>query len=81
LKAEEAAARAFFVKPCSDLTEPEAAALAAAIINPRRHSPIHPNKRIRNRIVLIQGRMQKYRYYKQPADCSRFSEQCSRFKG
>jgi monofunctional biosynthetic peptidoglycan transglycosylase len=60
----EAAARAYFGKACTDLVDLEAAALAAVIINPRRYSPIQPNKRIRNRIALIQGRMQKYRYYK-----------------
>jgi monofunctional biosynthetic peptidoglycan transglycosylase len=60
----EAAARAYFGKACTDLVDLEAAALAAVIINPRRYSPIQPNKRIRNRIALIQSRMQKYRYYK-----------------
>ncbi len=60
----EAAARSYFGKSCSDLSEEEAAALAAVIINPRRYSPIEPNKRIRNRTAMILARMQKYRYYR-----------------
>ncbi len=60
----EAAARTYFGKSCSSLTDEEAAALAAVIINPRRYSPVEPNKRIRNRIAMILERMQKYRYYK-----------------
>ncbi len=60
----EAAARTYFGKSCSSLSEEEAAALAAVIINPRRYSPVEPNKRIRNRIAMIIARMQKYRYYK-----------------
>lgn len=60
----EAAARTYFGKSCSGLSDEEAAALAAVIINPRRYSPVEPNKRIRNRIAMILERMQKYRYYK-----------------
>jgi monofunctional biosynthetic peptidoglycan transglycosylase len=60
----EAAAQAHFGKSASSLSEEEAAALAAVIINPRRYSPVQPNKRIRNRIAMILERMQKYRYYK-----------------
>ncbi len=60
----EAAARTYFGTGCSELSEEQAASLAAVIINPRRYSPIHPNRRIRNRIDLIQARMQKYRYYR-----------------
>ncbi len=60
----EAASRAYFGKPCASLTEEEAAALAAVIINPRRYSAVRPNQRIRNRIALIQARMQRYRYYR-----------------
>jgi monofunctional biosynthetic peptidoglycan transglycosylase len=60
----EAAARDYFGKSCANLSEEEAAALAAVIINPRLYSPIHPGRRIRNRIALIHGRMQKYRYYR-----------------
>jgi monofunctional glycosyltransferase len=60
----DAASRTYFGKPCSALSEGEAAALAAVIINPRRYSPLQPNKRIRNRIAMIQARMEKYRYYR-----------------
>jgi monofunctional biosynthetic peptidoglycan transglycosylase len=60
----EAASRAYFGKPSSDLAEEEAAALAAVIINPRRYSPLAPNRRIQNRIARIRERMGRYRYYK-----------------
>jgi monofunctional biosynthetic peptidoglycan transglycosylase len=60
----EAAARTYFGKSCSDLSDGEAAALAAVIINPLRYSPVRPNRRIRNRIARIESGMQKYRYYK-----------------
>ncbi len=60
----EAAARSYFGKSCSDLTTAEAAALAAVIINPRRYSPVRPNRRIRNRIDMIEERMERYSYYK-----------------
>jgi monofunctional biosynthetic peptidoglycan transglycosylase len=61
----EAAAREYFGKSAGDVTREEAAALAAVIINPRRYSPIEPNRRIRNRTALILGRMQKYSYYRE----------------
>ncbi len=60
----EAASRTYFGKSCSELSDSEAASLAAVIINPRRYSPIHPNKRIRKRIAMIEDRMARYRYYK-----------------
>jgi monofunctional glycosyltransferase len=60
----EAAARTYYGKSCSDLSDSEAAALAAVIINPIHYSPLRPGKRIRNRIAMIQARMEKYRYYK-----------------
>ncbi len=60
----EAASRTYYGKSCTNLSEEEAASLAAVIINPRRYSPVQPNKRIRNRIALIEGRMLKYRYYR-----------------
>jgi monofunctional glycosyltransferase len=60
----EAASRTYFGKSCNAVSEEEAAALAAVIINPRRYSPTDPNKRIRNRIAMIRARMEKYRYYK-----------------
>jgi monofunctional glycosyltransferase len=60
----EAAARRYYGKSCSELSDMEAAALAAVIINPRRYSPVNPGKRIRNRTAMIQARMEKYHYYK-----------------
>ena len=60
----EAAARRYYGKSCSELSDAEAAAMAAVIINPRRYSPINPGKRIRNRTAMIEARMAKYRYYK-----------------
>jgi len=38
--------------------------LAAVIINPRRYSPIHPNRRIQNRTAMILERMKKYQFYR-----------------
>jgi monofunctional glycosyltransferase len=60
----EAAARAYFGKSAAELSISDAAALASVIINPRRYSPVQPNKRIRSRIAMIEARMEKYRYYK-----------------
>jgi monofunctional biosynthetic peptidoglycan transglycosylase len=60
----EAAARAYYGISCSDLSDREAAALAAVIINPLHYNPVRPSKRIRNRIAMIEARMAKYRYYK-----------------
>jgi monofunctional biosynthetic peptidoglycan transglycosylase len=60
----EAAARTYYGKSCAELSDDEAAALAAVIINPRRYSPTDPNKRIRKRIATIKARMEKYHYYK-----------------
>jgi monofunctional glycosyltransferase len=60
----EAAARSYYGKSCAELSDTEAAALAAVIINPRRYSPVNPGRRIRNRIAMIEARMAKYRYYK-----------------
>jgi monofunctional biosynthetic peptidoglycan transglycosylase len=60
----EAAARSYYGKSCSELSDREAASLAAVIINPRRYSPVFPNKRIRNRIAMIETRMARYHYYK-----------------
>jgi monofunctional glycosyltransferase len=60
----EAASRTYYGKPCAHLSDREAASLAAVIINPRRYSPVFPNKRIRNRIAMIEARMARYRYYK-----------------
>jgi monofunctional biosynthetic peptidoglycan transglycosylase len=53
----EAAARTFFHKRAADVTPPEAALLAAVIINPRALNPVHPNARIVRRQQLILRRM------------------------
>jgi monofunctional glycosyltransferase len=53
----EAAARAYFQKPAVDLTAPEAAMLAAVIINPRVLNPSRPTARIVRRQQLILRRM------------------------
>ena len=53
----EAAAREHFGKPASALTAPEAALLAAAIINPRVHDPSRPTPRLLRRQRLILARM------------------------
>jgi monofunctional biosynthetic peptidoglycan transglycosylase len=60
----EAAARSYYDKSCSELSGSEAAALAAVIINPRRYSPVFPNKRIRKRTATIEARMARYHYYR-----------------
>jgi monofunctional biosynthetic peptidoglycan transglycosylase len=53
----EAAARAYFRKPCASLDMPEAALLAGAIINPREHSPAKPTRRLLRRQQIILKRM------------------------
>lgn len=53
----EAAARAYFGKSASALTEAEAALLAGALINPKRYSPAAPPPRLRNRQKTILSRM------------------------
>ena len=60
----EAAARTYYGVSSSGLSEVQAAALAAVIINPRRYSPVQQSKRIQNRTALIMERMQRYRYYR-----------------
>ena len=60
----EAAARRYYGKSCSGLSDAEAAALAAVIINPRIYSPVDQSKRVRKRTAMIEARMAKYRYYK-----------------
>ena len=59
----EAAARAYYGKASARLDREEAAALAAVIINPRRYSPVRPNRRIQSRIRTIRARMERARYY------------------
>ena len=53
----EAAARAYFGKPCADLQMAEAALMAGAIINPREHSPAKPTRRLLRRQQIIMRRM------------------------
>jgi monofunctional biosynthetic peptidoglycan transglycosylase len=53
----EAAARAYFGKPCAELAMAEAAMMAGAIINPREHSPAKPTRRLLRRQQIIMRRM------------------------
>jgi monofunctional biosynthetic peptidoglycan transglycosylase len=53
----ESASRTYFRKSAAELSQPEAALLAAAIINPRLLSPAHPNPRLLRRQQLILRRM------------------------
>jgi len=53
----EAAARAYFEKPCASLGMAEAALMAGAIINPREHSPARPTRRLLRRQQIIARRM------------------------
>lgn len=53
----EAAARAYFGKPCANLDVQEAALMAGAIINPREHSPARPTRRLLRRQQIIARRM------------------------
>jgi monofunctional biosynthetic peptidoglycan transglycosylase len=53
----EAASRAYFGKPASELSPDEAALLAGAIINPRQHNPARPTARLLRRQQIIARRM------------------------
>lgn len=53
----EAAARRYFGIPASHLSEPQAALLAAAIINPRLLNPARPTPRLSRRQHIIMRRM------------------------
>jgi monofunctional biosynthetic peptidoglycan transglycosylase len=53
----EAAARRYFGIPASALSEPQAALLAAAIINPRLLNPARPTPRLVRRQQIIMRRM------------------------
>lgn len=55
----EAAARHWFGVSAGSLDPAQAIRLAAVIINPRRYSPVDPNKRILNRIRTIAGRLRR----------------------
>ena len=70
----EAAARAYYGKASARLDREEAAALAAVIINPRRYSPVRPNRRIQGRIRTIRARMERARYYPVTPDPEPVSE-------
>ena len=53
----EAAAQAYFKKPCASLGMAEAALMAAAIINPREHNPAKPTRRLLRRQQITMRRM------------------------
>lgn len=53
----DAAARAYFGRPASDLTMEQAALMAGAIINPRIYTPRKPNARLLRRQQIILRRM------------------------
>jgi monofunctional biosynthetic peptidoglycan transglycosylase len=53
----EAAARHYYRKPAAQLTQREAAALAAVLPSPRRWSPIAPGGHVASRIPVISARM------------------------
>ncbi len=53
----EAAAQSYFGVSAADLSPAQAALLAAAIINPRRYSPAHPNAVLLKRQAIILKRM------------------------
>jgi monofunctional biosynthetic peptidoglycan transglycosylase len=55
----EAAARAYFGKPASELSAEEAALLAGALINPRIHNPGKPTRRLLRRQEIILERMSR----------------------
>ena len=55
----EAAARAYFNKSAADLTEPEAAALAAGLPKPSRWHPGSKSRAYARRATIIQERMEK----------------------
>jgi monofunctional biosynthetic peptidoglycan transglycosylase len=53
----ESAARTYFRKSAAELSQPEAALLAAAIVNPRLLNPARPTPRLLRRQQLIMRRM------------------------
>lgn len=55
----EAAAQAFYKKPASQLTEAQAARIAAVLPNPLKRSVTHPSAYIQKRTQQIQGLMHK----------------------
>ena len=55
----EAAARRHFHVPASALNSRQSVMLAAVIINPRKFSPVQPNRRIERRAKMIAGRLRR----------------------
>jgi monofunctional biosynthetic peptidoglycan transglycosylase len=55
----DAAARHWFGMSAGSLSAEQSVRLAAVIINPRRYSPLEPNKRIQRRIKTIAGRLRR----------------------
>ncbi len=55
----DAAARHWFGADAGSLDAGQAIRLAAVIINPRRYSPVEPNRRIENRIRIIASRLRQ----------------------
>ena len=55
----EAAARAYFNKSAADLTESDAASLAAGLPRPSRWHPGSKSRAYANRIAIIRERMEK----------------------
>lgn len=53
----EAASQRYFGVPASALSAEQAALLAGAIVNPRLHSPAHPDRTLLKRQQIILGRM------------------------
>jgi monofunctional biosynthetic peptidoglycan transglycosylase len=53
----EAGARAYFAKPCANLSTEEAALMAGAIINPVVHNPAKPTRRLLRRQQIILRRL------------------------
>ncbi len=60
----EAASRAYFNRPASQLTAQQAALLAAVLPNPRRWSPAHPNSYIARRAAEIAADMHAFAPFK-----------------
>ena len=53
----EAAAQTYFHEPAADLSEDESALLAAALMNPRRYNPAHPNATLLGRQAFLLRRI------------------------
>lgn len=53
----EAAAQTYFHEPAADLSADESALLAAALMNPRRYNPAHPNATLLGRQAFLLNRI------------------------